>query len=140
MQYTPKKTKYKKLRKGRLLNVVSKPLLINNLTYGCVALKALDSGRITSAHLLCCKQTINKVIKKNGQLRFNIFPHTPITSKPLEIRMGKGKGSVDHWVANVFSGTILMEIESSSSVLAIKALKYVQNKLPINTQITIERN
>jgi len=140
MQYIPKKTKYRKLRKGKLLNIVSKPVLINNLTFGCVGLKALDSGRITSAHLVCCKQTINKVMKKSGQLRFNIFPHVPVTSKPLEIRMGKGKGSVDYWVANVFSGMTLMEIESSSSLLAAKALKYVQNKLPINTKIVNERN
>jgi large subunit ribosomal protein L16 len=80
------------------------------------------------------------VIKKNGQLKFNIFPHVPVTSKPLEIRMGKGKGAVDYWTANVYSGMILMEIESSSSMLAIKALTYVRDKLPVNTKIIIEKN
>lgn len=138
MYFIPKKTKYKKQNKGKLKNNVKGFFSLNNLLFGSIGLKALESGRISSSHFICCKQTINKIMKKKGQLSFSFFPHIPITKKPLEVRMGKGKGSVDHWVSNIFSGNVLMQIESSNKLLAYKALKTVQNKLPINTKIFFE--
>jgi len=81
---------------------------------------------------------MNKVLKKEGQIKINVVADTPITRKPIEIRMGKGKGSVDHWVSKVGCGAILFEIETTSKILAIKALKLAQLKLPIKTKIIFE--
>ncbi len=138
MLFVPKNTKFKKQQKGRKLNRIKSPNYIDTLKNGNVALKAIDSGRVTSDHIFTCRQSINKIIKKSGQLIINIIADTPISKKPLEIRMGKGKGAVDHWVAKISSGKILFEIETSSRALGIKALKTAQLKLPINTKIIYE--
>ena len=138
MQYTPKKTKYKKQHKGKKFNIISPLNTFEIIKNGNVALKSVDTGRIKATQLIACKQTINKIIKKLGQLKINIIADTPITKKPLEIRMGKGKGAVDHWVAKVKSGIILFEIETSVKLLAIKALKTAQLKLPLKTKIIFE--
>ena len=81
---------------------------------------------------------MNKIIKKFGQVKINIIADTPITKKPIEIRMGKGKGAVDHWISKITSGCILFEIETNSKILAVKALKAAQLRLPINTKIVTE--
>ena len=81
---------------------------------------------------------MNKILKKTGQIKINIIADTPISKKPIEIRMGKGKGSVDHWIAKVNSGTVIFEIETASKILAVNALKAAQIKLPINTKIIYE--
>lgn len=139
MLKTPKSTKFKKSHKGKLKNIVSKNNTLK--TYfdsGSVGLLALESGRITPNHINCCRQLLNKVLKKTSLTRFLVFPHTPITKKPLEIRMGKGKGAVDTWVFNSFSGQMLIEIEGSNKILMIKSLNAVKQKLPIRTQIIYE--
>ena len=138
MQYTPKKTKHKKQHKGKKFNTISPLNTIEIIKSGCVALKSVDTGRIKATQLIACKQTINKIIKKLGRLKVNIIADTPITKKPLEIRMGKGKGAVDHWVSKIKSGIILFEIETSSTLLGIKALKIAQSKLPLKTKIIFE--
>lgn len=139
MLKAPKNTKFKKSHKGKLKNIVAKN---NNLkTYfdsGSVGLVALESGRITPNHINCCRQLLNKTLKKTSQIRFAIFPHTPVTKKPLEIRMGKGKGSVDTWVFNTFSGQMLIEVEGSNKILITKSLNIIKQKLPIRTQIIYE--
>ena len=81
---------------------------------------------------------LRKIIKKHGVIRINLIADTPITKKPIEIRMGKGKGAVNHWVAKVHPGTILFEIETTATVLAIKALKAAQLRLPLKTKIISE--
>lgn len=135
--FIPKKTKYKKQQKGKNF----KKIKINSLTIinksGKLFLKALEPGRLASTHLISCKQTINKVIKKQGLLNVLVFADTPISKKPTEIRMGKGKGAVNSWVARVKPGTVLFEITTAHKLLGLKALKLVQNKLPINTKIII---
>ncbi len=138
MLFIPKNTKYRKQRKGKKFNIINKTNSIEGLKHGTVALKALDSGRISSNHIFSCRQSMNKIIKKFGQVKINIIADTPITKKPIEIRMGKGKGAVDHWISKVNSGCILFEIETNSKILAVKALKAAQLRLPINTKIVTE--
>lgn len=138
--FIPKKTKFKKQQKGRSFKKIS----VNKTCATSIIKKsnkilllALSAGRISSKHLLTCKQTINKTIKKYGTLSILTFADTPISKKPSEIRMGKGKRAVNEWVAKVKPGKILFEILITQKILGIKALKSVQNKLPINTKIII---
>ncbi len=138
MLFIPKRTKFRKQQKGRNFNFINKIESLETLKHGIVGLKALDSGRITANHIVACRQCMNKILKKTGQIKINIIADTPITKKPIEIRMGKGKGSVDHWISKVNSGTVIFEIETNSKILAIKALKAAQIKLPINTTIISE--
>ncbi len=138
MLFIPKNTKYRKQQKGKKFNIVNKTKDIDGLKHGIVGLKAIDSGRVSSNHIFACRQSMNKIMKKFGQVKINIIADTPISKKPIEIRMGKGKGAVDHWISKVNSGSILFEIETNSKILAIKALKSAQLRLPINTKIVTE--
>jgi large subunit ribosomal protein L16 len=138
MLFIPKNTKYRKQQKGKKFNIINKTVAIDGLKHGTVGLKALDSGRVSSNHIFACRQSMNKIMKKFGQVKINIIADTPISKKPIEIRMGKGKGAVDHWISKVNTGSILFEIETNSKILAIKALKAAQLRLPINTKIVTE--
>lgn len=138
MLYIPKNTKFKKQRKGKLTATVSKNTNIDLLQQGTVGLKLTDFGRIKVSQLVACRQVLRKIMKKHGVVTINLIADTPISKKPIEIRMGKGKGPVDHWVAKVHPGTILFEIETVSTVLAIKALKAAQLRLPLKTKIVFE--
>jgi len=96
MYFIPSKSKYKKQQKGKSICCIYKNNNFFRLKFGSIALKATSFGRLTSKEIKTIKYCINKVIKKRGRLVLNIYPQTPITKKPLEIRMGKGKGSVNH--------------------------------------------
>jgi large subunit ribosomal protein L16 len=135
----PKKSKYKKLHKGKLKNIIiDNPFLKKDIKFGNICLITLEAGRIFPNQILNCKQFLNKNLKKIAKFKMNIFPHTPITKKPLEIRMGKGKGSVETWAANIFSGTKILEIESANIAKVLKTLTQIKNKLPIKTKIIYE--
>jgi large subunit ribosomal protein L16 len=138
MLFIPKNTKYRKQQKGKKFNIINKTNTLDGLKHGIIGLKALDSGRISSNHIFACRQTMNKIMKKFGQVKINLIADTPISKKPIEIRMGKGKGAVDHWISKVNSGSVLFEIETNSKILAIKALRAAQLRLPINTKIVTE--
>eukprot|EP01033_Poteriospumella_lacustris_P023519 gene23519-gene12341 len=132
----PKTSKYKKSHKGSLKNIVSKNFTLQTaLQSGSIALKFSESGRITPNHIEASRQALNKHFKKSAQIRFTVFPHTPITKKPLEIRMGKGKGAVDTWVANVCSGDTFVEIEGTNNILITKKLNALRKKLPLRTKL-----
>jgi large subunit ribosomal protein L16 len=133
MLFTPKKFKFKKQQKGRSFNKIQSSVSKNIL--GAIGLKAITCGRITSKQLITIKQIGNKVIKKVGKLYIYMFAQTPITKKPKEIRMGKGKGAVDHWVNKIKSGFIICEIKTDYISIGIKALKAIQIRLPIKTKI-----
>ena len=135
MSLTPKNYKYKKQQKGRSFNKINKGFDLNSLKLGSLGLKALDFGRLNSKHILTLYQCINKKIKRNGRVFLKIFPQTPVSKKPIEVRMGKGKGNIDHWVAKIKAGTLLCEIETLNKPLALKALKLAQLRLPIKTRI-----
>ena len=135
MQYTPKKTKFKKQQKGKAFNRVYKNINSNQLFQGSIGLKSLDFGRITSKQLETIRQSINKVIKKSGTVFLNIFPNTPISKKPVEIRMGKGKGAVDHWIFKIKPGYVICEIATQNIPLALKAFRTAQFRFPLKTKI-----
>lgn len=128
----PKKTKYKKLRKGKLPNLEYKS---NILKFGTIGLKAAESGTITAKQLESARQAITRKLKRKGKIWIRIFPSYPITKKPTEVRMGKGKGSVSYWAAKVGGGTILFEICGVTMQKAISAFNTGGAKLPVKTLI-----
>ena len=132
MLLQPKRTKYKKTRKGGLPKLEYKA---NKLNFGIFGLKALEAGCISASQIEAARQAINRKIKRNGKVWVRIFPNLPITSKPIEVRMGKGKGAVSHWVSRVGAGATLFEIEGISEKLAKSALHTGAAKLPIKTLI-----
>lgn len=128
----PKKTKYKKIKKGKLVKLEFKS---NNLVFGTVGLKASEAGTISAKQIEAARQAITRKIKRKGKVWVKIFPDLPITSKPTGVRMGKGKGQVSHWSSRVRGGTVLFEVCGINITLATSALKTGGAKLPIKTQI-----
>ena len=129
----PKKIKYKKVRKGKLVRLEFKS---NKLNFGNIGLKATESGIIHARHIEASRQAISRKIKRKGKIWIRIFPDLPISAKPTESRMGKGKGALSHWGARVRGGTVLFELCGiKDSSIAIEALKTGGTKLPIKTQI-----
>jgi len=135
MILAPKKQKFKKSQKGKKFNKISKLILLNNLPNGIIGLRALESIRLTSKQLTAFQFILNKLLKKVGKCYLNLFPHTPISKKPIEIRMGKGKGNIDHWVAKVKAGTLICQIEARSRIGALKAIKIAKLRLPCLSKI-----
>ena len=130
----PKKTKYKKTKKGKLRKLEFKA---NKLKFGNVGLKAVHSGIITARQIEATRQAISRKIKKKGKIWIRIFPDVPITTKPISARMGKGKGSLSHWGARVKGGTMLFEICGIQDPKVIKsALRTGSAKLPLKTTIS----
>ena len=128
----PKRSKYRKTFKNKI-----KSNKIENqsvLAYGKYGLKSLENSRITAKQLEAARRAITRKINRRGKVWINIYPHTPITSKPTEVRMGKGKGSVSYWATNVKKGKILFEIDGISLELAHQALLYGAGKLPTRTK------
>lgn len=128
----PKKFKYKKIQKGKFPKIKYKS---TKLTFGNIGLKANQSGRITARQLESARQAIVRKIKRKGKLWINIFPTIPVTKKPNEVRMGKGKGNVDYWASKVRMGTILFELTGINLQNAKAAFKTGRAKLPIKTII-----
>ena len=128
----PKRSKYKKIKKGKLSKFEYKS---NSLKFGTIGLKAAESGIITARHIESARQAITRKIKRKGKLWLRIFPNLPITSKPTEVRMGKGKGSVNHWAVRVSSGAVLFELCGITTNTAVSAFKTGGAKLPIKTLI-----
>ena len=128
----PRKVKYNKIRKGKLKKLNFKD---NKVRFGEVGLKATISGMITARQIESARKAIVRKIKRKGKVWICIFPNLPITAKPTESRMGKGKGVVSHWAARVRGGDTLFEICGVPLNLSIEALKAGSNKLPIKTKI-----
>ena len=136
MLFIPRRSKFKKQQKGKSFNRInSSSTDLYALKFGSVGLKAMSSGRLSSKQIDSVRQSISKVIKKLGRVKTNIFPDTPISKKPIEVRMGKGKGNVDHWVFKVKPGFVLYEVETDFIQVAVKALESGQIRLPIKTKI-----
>ena len=128
----PKKTKFNKQFKGKFKN---KTYRGNRLIFGNYALKSLNLANITSKQIEAGRKIIIKKMKRLGFLWVRVFPDTPVTKKPNEVRMGKGKGSVNHWVSKIQKGQIIYEISSLSKKSAVNALISGSHKLPILTKI-----
>ncbi len=128
----PKKVKYRKRQKGRIKGVAQRG---NTLNFGDYGLKALGKGRITAQQIEAARIAITRHVKRKGKIWIRIFPDKPITKKPAETRMGKGKGGVEYWVAPVKPGRILYEMEGVDEKAALEALRLASHKLPIPTKI-----
>jgi len=122
--YQPKKTKYKKYHKGKINQKTNSLVTLN---FGDFGLKALESGRITGKQLESVRVNIKRKLRKYDQIWINVFPDTPLTSKPLEVRMGKGKGNVDYWVSKISPGNILFEVTALNKKLVLECLKSAAN-------------
>lgn len=130
----PKKSKFKKIKKGTLplLNFKS-----NKLKFGTIGLKANESGTISAKHIEAARQSIMRKIDRKGKLWIRIFPSLPITKKPNEVRMGKGKGSVNLWASKIARGSVIFELCGVNKTTAVSAFKTGGAKLPIKTLIFI---
>ena len=126
----PKRTKFRKMQKGRNRGLAQAG---NKVSFGEFGLKAVARGRITARQIEAARRAMTRHIKRGGKIWIRIFPDTPISTKPLEVRMGKGKGNVDYWVAKVQPGSVLYEMEGVSETLAREAFKLAAAKLPIRT-------
>lgn len=128
----PKRTKFRKMHKGRIHGEAKGGF---NLNFGSFALKATEPERVTARQIEAARRAITRHMKRQGRVWIRVFPDTPVTSKPTEVRMGKGKGSVDFWAAKVKPGRIMFEIDGVSEVIAREALRLGANKLPVMTRI-----
>jgi large subunit ribosomal protein L16 len=126
----PKRTKFRKQFKGKNRGLAQAG---NRVSFGEFGLKATERGRVTARQIESARRAMTRHIKRGGKIWIRVFPDVPISSKPLEVRMGKGKGNVDHWVAKIQPGAILYEMEGVSEELAREAFRLAANKLPIKT-------
>jgi len=126
----PKRTKFRKMFKGKNRGMAQNG---NKVSFGEYGLKATQRGRITARQIEAARRAMTRAIKRGGKIWIRIFPDVPISGKPLEVRMGKGKGNVDYWVSKVQPGTVLYEMEGVSEELAREAFRLAANKLPIKT-------
>jgi large subunit ribosomal protein L16 len=130
----PKRTKFRKQHKGRNNGIAVKG---SSVSFGEYGLKSVSRGRLTARQIESARRTITRHVKRGGKIWIRIFPDKPITKKPLEVRMGKGKGSVEYWVAQIRPGTMLYEIQGVSEELAREAFELAAAKLPLKTLFTV---
>lgn len=133
----PKKTKFRKQQKGRMKGDAGRGHLLANGTFG---IKSLDSAFVTARQIEAARIAATRYMKREGSLWIRIFPDKPITKKPLEVRMGKGKGAVEYWAAIVKPGRILFEIGGVTEPVAKEALRLAAQKLPVKTKYVIARD
>ena len=126
----PKRTKFRKQRKGRNRGMATSG---NKVSFGKYGLKCTTRGRITARQIEAARRAINRYIKRGGKIWIRIFPDVPVTKKPLEVRQGKGKGNVEYWVARVQPGRVLYEMEGVPEQMAREAFRLAAAKLPVQT-------
>jgi len=126
----PKRLKYRKMMKGRNRGLAQRG---SKVSFGEFALKATDRGRITARQIEAARRTMTRHVKRGGKIWIRVFPDKPITTKPLEVRMGKGKGSVEYWVAQIQPGKVLFEMSGVPEELAAEAFALAAAKLPVKT-------
>jgi large subunit ribosomal protein L16 len=126
----PKRTKFRKQFRGKNRGLAQ---VGNEVSFGEFGLKTLERGELTSRQIESARRAITRKVKRGGKLWIRVFPDTPITTKPLEVRMGKGKGSVEYWVAKVQPGKMLYEIEGVTEEIAREAFGLASAKLPVKT-------
>jgi len=130
----PKKTKFKKYHKIHIRNTYKKK---SHLIYGKFGLVSCEGGIISDSQIQACIMCIKRKLRRKGNLYVRVFPHIGVTKKPLEVRMGKGKGSVDHFATSIKSGSILFELDIQSESIARTALRIAGSKLPFKSKILI---
>jgi large subunit ribosomal protein L16 len=127
----PKRTKFRKVRKGKIRGVATSG---NYIAFGDYALQAQGHERITSRQIEASRQAMTRYIKRGGKIWIRIFPHTPVTRKPLDVKMGSGKGSPEFFVAKVRPGTVLFEMQGVTEEIAREAMRLAAHKLPVKTK------
>jgi large subunit ribosomal protein L16 len=136
MPLMPKRTKHRKMQKGSMKGRASSA---TTLAFGELGLKALDRGWVKSTQIEACRVAINRHMKRKGRLWIRLFPDKPVTKKPIEVRMGKGKGNPEYWVAVVRPGMMLFEVGGVADQVAREALRLADAKLGIRTRL-VERH
>lgn len=137
MPVMPKKTKYRKMQKGRNRGRATRGTVVNEGQYG---LQALEAGLITANQIEAARVALTRYIKRGGKVWIKLFPNKPITKKPAETRMGKGKGAPEYWVAPVKPGRVMFEIAGVSEEVAREALRLASHKLPVKTKFLTREN
>jgi large subunit ribosomal protein L16 len=130
----PKRQKYRKVRKGRINGVATSG---NYIAFGDYALQSQDNYRITARQIEAARQAMTRYIKRGGKIWIRIFPHTPVTKKPQDVKMGSGKGSPEYYVAKVRPGTILFEMQGVNEATAREAMRLAAHKMPIKTKFIV---
>ena len=134
---SPKRTKFRKLHKGRIKGEAKGGFDLNFGTYG---LKAVEPERVTARQIESARRAMTRHMKRQGRVWIRIFPDVPVTQKPTEVRMGKGKGSVEYWAAKVKPGRVMFEIDGVSEPVAREALRLAAMKLPIKSRIVVRED
>ncbi|WP_432712249.1 50S ribosomal protein L16 [Pedobacter sp.] len=133
----PKRTKFRKMQKGRMKGLATRGA---ELSFGSFGIKSLESTWITSRQIEAARIAVTRFMKREGQVWIRIFPDKPITKKPAEVRMGKGKGAPEYWVAVVRPGRIIFEAEGVPLEVAKEAMRLAAQKLPIQTKFVVRRD
>ena len=133
----PKRTKFRKMQKGRVKGLAHRG---HRLAFGTFGIKSMEPGWITSRQIEAARIAMTRAMKREGQVWIRIFPDKPVTKKPAEVRMGKGKGAPEYWVATVKPGTVLFEAAGVDIELPKEALRLAAQKLPISTKFTIAKD
>jgi large subunit ribosomal protein L16 len=133
----PKKTKFRRVKKGRIKGPATSG---NFVAFGQFALQSESPGRVTARQIEAARQAMTRYVKRGGKIWIRIFPHTPVTTKPLGLKMGGGKGSPDHFVAKVRKGTVLFEIQGVSEEVAREAMRLAGHKLPVKNKFIIREH
>jgi large subunit ribosomal protein L16 len=133
----PKRTKHRKAQKGRIRNVAKRGF---SISFGSYALKAVEPIWLTNRQLEAARQALTRSMKREGNVWIRIFPDKPITKKPAEVRMGKGKGNPEYWAAVIEPGRILFECDGVSEATAKEAMGLASQKLPIKTKFVVRRD
>jgi large subunit ribosomal protein L16 len=133
----PKRTKFRKMQKGRMKGLATRGA---ELSFGSFGIKSLESTWITSRQIEAARIAVTRFMKREGQVWIRIFPDKPVTKKPAEVRMGKGKGAPEYWVAVVRPGRIIFEAEGVPMEVAKEALRLAAQKLPIQTKFVVRRD
>jgi len=128
----PKRTKFRKMHKGRIKGEAKGG---SDLNFGSFGLKATQPERVTARQIEAARRAMTRHMKRQGRVWIRIFPDTPVTAKPIEVRMGKGKGSVDRWACKVKPGRVMFEIDGVSEGIAMEALRLAALKLPVKTSV-----
>jgi large subunit ribosomal protein L16 len=133
----PKRTKFRKMQKGRMKGLATRGA---ELSFGSFGVKSLEAAWITSRQIEAARIAVTRFMKREGQVWIRIFPDKPVTKKPAEVRMGKGKGAPEYWVAVVRPGRIIFEAEGVSLEVAKEALRLAAQKLPVQTRFVVRKD
>ena len=133
----PSRTKYRRVRKGKIRGVATSG---QNIAFGEYGLQAQGQMRITARQIEASRQAMTRYIKRGGKIWIRIFPHTPVTRKPQDVKMGSGKGNPEFFVAKVRPGTVMFEMQGVSEEVAREAMRLASNKLPVKTKFIIRED